>query len=78
MTQAIQPRFRVRILSYKSNSEEKAETLITQLVGEAIVYNARLNKSGKSYYVYLPRRYNKQLEHIHRKRREVRVIIIPR
>jgi len=47
------------------------------ILREAIVYEAKLNKSGKSFYVYLSGKYNKQLERIHKERREVRVIIIP-
>lgn len=60
-----------------SRLHNKAEELLTELLTNAIIYKARLNKSGDSYYVYLPRRFNKQLEEIHKARREVKVIIIP-
>lgn len=55
----------------------KAEELLTELLTNAIIYKARLNKSGDSYYVYLPRRYNNILKKLHEEKREVKVIIIP-
>ena len=58
-------------------SSSKTEELLTELVKDAIIYKARLNKSGDSYYIYLPRRYNNVLKKIHEERREVRVIVIP-
>ncbi len=75
MSQAIQPRFRVPL--FAQNRDEKTRKLLTELIEEAIIYHAKINKSGKSYYVYLPRKYNKVLKRIHEERREVRVIIIP-
>ena len=61
----------------RPRQSSKLEDLLADLLTNAIIYRAKLNKSGDSYYIYLPRRYNKQLERIHRERREVRVIIIP-
>ncbi len=57
--------------------EKAAREAVLDVLSGAIVYKARLNKSGKSFYVYLPRRYNDVLEKIHREKREVKVIIIP-
>jgi len=74
MSQAI-PKFRVPL--FAQNRDEKTRKLLTELIEEAIIYHTKLNKSGKSYYVYLPRRYNSILKRIHEERREVRVIIIP-
>ena len=55
----------------------KTEELLSELLKNAIIYKARLNKSGDSYYVYLPRRYNNILKKLHAEKREVRVIVIP-
>ena len=64
--------------TYLFGSRRVESSIVEKVIlREAIVYEAKLNKSGKSYYVYLPRKYNKLLEKIHRERREVRVIIIP-
>ena len=44
---------------------------------KTIIYEAKLNKSGKSYYIYIPRRYNNLLRKVHEERQGVRVIVIP-
>ena len=58
-------------------SSSKTEELLSNLLTNAIIYRARLNKSGDSFYIYLPRRYNNILKKLHEERREVRVIVIP-
>lgn len=59
------------------NDNINDDKLVKRVLIDAIVYKARLNKSGKSYYVYLPRRYNNTLTKIHDERGEVRVIVLP-
>jgi len=54
-----------------------AREAVAETLANAITFKAKLNKSGKSYYVYLPRRYNKLLKKWHEERREVKVIVIP-
>ena len=61
----------------RTRQHTKTEELLTELLKDAIIYKARLNKSGDSYYVYLPRRYNNILKKLHEEKREVRVIVIP-
>ena len=67
----------IPIFQLTRREREDALLIVKELIDNAIIYKARLNRSGRSYYVYLPRKYNKQLERIHKERREVRVIIIP-
>ncbi len=55
----------------------EAREAVAEALHDAIVYKAKLNKSGKSYYIYLPRRYNSLLKKIHEEKREVKVIIMP-
>ncbi len=62
-------------LAYKL--EDKVREAVVEVLHDAIVYKAKLNKSGKSYYVYLPRRYNNLLKKLHDEKREVKVIIMP-
>ena len=57
--------------------QKAAREAVLDVLRGAIVYKARLNKSGKSFYVYLPRRYNNILEKWHEEKREVKVIIMP-
>ncbi len=53
------------------------QLIVATALANAITFKAKLNKSGKSYYVYLPRRYNSILKKLHEDKREVKVIIIP-
>ena len=57
--------------------EDKVREAVAEALVNTITFKAKLNKSGKSYYVYLPRRYNKLLEKWHEEKREVKVIVIP-